>query len=95
MFLGFEDVATTTFKSVISYVHWVYCAYILLHSQPPGLQVHSTSLADRQRTIKEIIESKEKARVIQLLTQINGGQRYKNELQRAFQAARYHKTLIV
>jgi hypothetical protein len=95
MFLGFEDVATTTFKSVMSYVHWVYCAYILLHSQPPGLPEHTTSLADKQRKIKGIIDSKEKARVIQLLTQINGGQRYKNELQTAFQAARYHKTLIL
>lgn len=87
MFLGFEDVATTTFKSVTSYVHWVYCAYILLHSHPPGLPEHTTSLAAKQRKIKEIIESKEKARVIQLLTQINGGQRYKNELQTALQHA--------
>ena len=85
MFLGFEDVATTTFKSVMSYVHWVYCAYILLHSHPPGLPEHTTSLAHKQRKIREIIESKEKARVIQLLTQINGGQRYKNELQTALQ----------
>ena len=30
MFLGFEDVATKSFDSVISHVHWVYCAYILL-----------------------------------------------------------------
>ena len=87
MFLGFEDVATTTFKSVTSYVHWVYCAYILLHSHPPGLPERTTSLAAKQRKIKEIIESKEDARVIQLLTQINGGQRYKNELQTAQQHA--------
>jgi hypothetical protein len=35
MFLGFEDVATRTFESVKAHVHWVYCAYILLHSHPP------------------------------------------------------------
>ena len=87
MFLGFQDVATTNFKSVISHVHWVYCAYILLHSHPPGLPEHTTSLADKQRKIKEIIESKENARVIQLLTQINGGPRYKNELQRVLEVA--------
>ena len=87
MFLGFQDVATTNFKSVISHVHWVYCAYILLHSHPPGLPEHTTSLADKQRKIKEIIDSKEKARVIQLLTQINGGHRYKNELQTVLEAA--------
>ena len=27
--LGFEDVATSGFASVMSHVHWVYCAYIL------------------------------------------------------------------
>ena len=29
--LGFEDVATHGFDAVIAHVHWVYCAYILLH----------------------------------------------------------------
>jgi len=87
MFLGFEDVATKWFMSVMAHVHWVYCAYILLHSHPPGLPEQTTSLADKQRKIKEIIDTKEKTRVIQLLTQINGGQCYKNELQRAREAA--------
>ena len=36
-YLGFEDVATSGFDSVMSHVHWVYCAYILLHMSPPGL----------------------------------------------------------
>lgn len=36
MFLGFEDVVTKWFVSVMAHVHWVYCAYILLHSHPPG-----------------------------------------------------------
>ena len=78
MFLGFEDVATKWFVSVMAHVHWVYCAYILLHSHPPGLSEQTISLADKQRKIKEIIDTKEKTRVIQLLTQVNGGQRYKN-----------------
>ncbi len=87
MFLGFEDVATKWFVSVMAHVHWVYCAYILLHSHPPGLTEQITSIADKQRKIKEIIDTKEKARVIQLLTQTNGGQRYKNELQKVPEAA--------
>jgi hypothetical protein len=87
MFLGFEDVATKWFVSVMAHVHWVYCAYILLHSHPPGLPEQTTSLADKQRKIKEIIDTKEKTRVIQLLTQVDGGQRYKNELQRVLEAA--------
>ena len=32
MFMGFQEVATKHFESVISHVHWVYCAYILLKS---------------------------------------------------------------
>ena len=58
-----------------------------LHSHPPGFPEQTTSLVDKQPKIKEIIDTKEKARVIQLLTQINGGQCYKNELQRAREAA--------
>ena len=29
--------ATHCFDAVVSHVHWVYCAYILLHISPPGL----------------------------------------------------------
>ena len=86
MFLGFRDVATKSFQSVKAHVHWVYCAYILLHLHPPGISEHIKSLPDKQRRINSIIESNEKSRVIQLLTQINGTQRYKNELREALQA---------
>jgi len=87
MFLGFEDVATRSFESVKAHVHWVYCAYILLHYPPPGVPAHIKSLADKQRRIQATIDSKDKARVIQLLTQINGVERYKNELRAVSQAA--------
>jgi Transposase DDE domain len=86
MFLGFEEVAPKWFTSVVSHVHWVYCAYILLQFNPPGVPEHINSLADKQRWIKTIIDGKEKVRVFQLLTQINGTQRYKNELRQAFEA---------
>ena len=37
MFLGFQEVASKHFDSVMAHVHWVYCAYILLRaSLPPG-----------------------------------------------------------
>ncbi len=87
MFLGFEDVATRSFDSVMAHVHWVYCVYILLHYPPPGVPAHIKSLADKQRRVKATIDSKDKARVIQLLTQINGVERYKNELRAVSQAA--------
>lgn len=82
MFLGFEDVATKWFSSVISHVHWVYCVYILLNDKFVGVPQCVTSLSEKQNWTTKIIESKEKSRVIQLLTRIDGAQRYKNELQR-------------
>jgi hypothetical protein len=70
-YLGFQDVAAKSFTSVKAHVHWVYCAYILLHARLPGIPDSLDSLPDRQRKIKEIVDSKEKVRMIQLLTQMN------------------------
>jgi hypothetical protein len=81
--LGFEDVATHGFDSVKSHVHWVYCAYILLHMSPPGLSEDAQSLGDKQRQLQKGIDNKEKRRVLQKLTQIGGIQRYKDELRQA------------
>jgi hypothetical protein len=81
--LGFEDVATSGFDSVISHVHWVYCAYILLHLSPPGVSVEATSVGDKQRQLQHVLDHKEKRRVLQKLTQIGGVQRYKDELRQA------------
>ena len=81
MFLGFEEVATKRFSSVMSHVHWVYCAYILLMAAPMTAPVEDKSIEQRQRRISQIIGSKETRRVIQLLTRINGPERYKRELQ--------------
>ena len=87
MFLGFEDVASKSFTSVMAHVHWVYCVYILLNSHPPGVPSHIKSLVDKQDKLKKIIDSREKVRVIQLLTQIKGVERYKNELRKALEEA--------
>lgn len=80
MFLGFEEVATKHFVSVMAHVHWVYCAYILLKTAPIDVPGQDNSVEKRQHRIAQIISSKEIRRVIQLLTQINGPQRYKTEL---------------
>lgn len=79
MFLGFEDVATKWFDSVIAHVHWVYCAYILLNKSP--FDSHVRAIAEKQRRISKIVSTGEKSRVLQMLTQIDGAQRYKKELQ--------------
>ena len=83
MFLGFEDVSAKWFDSVISHVHWVYCAYILLNSGPPGMPKQIKSLAAKQEFVQEMLKRKELSRLNQLMTQINGLQRLKNEIQQA------------
>jgi Transposase DDE domain len=81
--LGFEDVATSGFDSVISHVHWVYCAHILLSMAPPGVSAGAKSLGDKQRQLQQLLVNQEKRRVLQQLTQIGGVQRYMDELRQA------------
>jgi hypothetical protein len=81
--LGLEEVATSGFDSVMSHVHWVYGAYILLHMSPPGLPPEAKSLGDKQRQIQQCLEHKEKRRILQKLSQIGGVERYKDELRQA------------
>ena len=81
--LGFEDVATSGFDSVMSHVYWVYCAYILLHLSPPGVSVEAKSLGDKQRQLQRVLENQGQRRVIQKWTQIGGVERYKDELRQA------------
>jgi hypothetical protein len=85
--LGFEDVATSGFDSVMSHVHWVYCAYILLHMSPPGLSPGAQSIGDKQRALQQGLADKEKRHILQKLTQIGGVQRYKDELRQALAGA--------
>src|SRR5712671_979614 len=52
--LGFEDVATHGFDSVMSHVHWVYCAYILRSMAPPGVSAGARSLGAKQRQLQQL-----------------------------------------
>jgi Transposase DDE domain len=81
--LGFEEVATSGFDSVMSHVHWVYCAYILLAMSPPGVSAGVKSLGDKQRQLQQFLKNQEKRHVLQKLTQIGGVQRYQDELRQA------------
>ena len=85
--LGFEEVATSGFDAVMSHVHWVYCAYILLSMSPPGVTAGVTSLGDAQRQLQQLLANQEKRRILQKLTQIGGVQRYQDELRQALAAA--------
>jgi Transposase DDE domain len=81
--LGFEEVSTSGFDSVISHVHWVYCAYILLHMSPPGLSRQPQSLGNKQRQLRAYLEAKEKRRILQKLTQFGGVEKFKDEIRQA------------
>ena len=85
--LGFEDVATSGFDSVMSHVHWVYCAHILLSMSPLGVAAGGKSLGDKQRQLQQLLANQEKRCVLQQLTQIGGVQRYTDELRQALAAA--------
>jgi len=81
--LGFEEVATHGFDAVVAHVHWVYCAYILLHMAPPGLSPRVQSIGDKQRALQQSLADQEKRHILQKLTQIGGVQRYTDELRQA------------
>ena len=81
--LGFEEVATHGFDAVIAHVHWVYCAYLLLHMSPPGLSPGARGIGDKQRALQQGLADTEKRHILQKLTQIGGVQRYKDELRQA------------
>lgn len=80
MHLGFEDVAAKNFSSVESHVYAVYCAYIMMHDNPPGVSGDSNTILEKQQDIKNVIENKKTASVLQGLTQIGGVERFKSKL---------------
>jgi hypothetical protein len=61
--LGFEEIFTSGFDSVISHVHRAYCTYLLLHMSPPGVSDQAKSLGDKQRQLHKYIEDKKKRRI--------------------------------
>lgn len=83
MFLGFEDVATKSFKSVVSHVQWVYCAFILLNFHPLGVPKAINSVAEKQRIVGQVAKRKKVSHILQLITQINGVERLKSEMRKA------------
>jgi len=95
MFLGFEDVSAKYFSSVVSHVHWVYCAYILLNGSPPGFNRGVKSMAQKQLTVNKIIENKELSAINQLLTQAKGTQRLKAQIHKALNSCSNSKNLVV
>ena len=86
MHLGFEDVSAKHFSSVVSHVHLVYTAYILLHSGLPGIGEDSNTMIEKQGKVKRILDNTETANIIHELTKTGGADRLKNELKTALAA---------
>lgn len=78
-YLGFEDVASKYFESVISHVHWVYCAYILLNMGPPGVSEDALTVQQKQLKLNDLNNSGDICKWRQILTQFNGTQKLMNE----------------
>jgi len=94
MFLGFEDVATKSFDSVASHVHWVYCAYILLHSHPPDMPKTLKSIDEKQQMITVSYKNRQISSMLQLMSQFNGVERLKKQLREALEPPEYSQSLI-
>lgn len=80
MHMGFEHIAAKQFRSVVAHVHWVYCAYILLHASPPGVLESSQTIPEKQQNLKAVLANAKIANVLQHLTQIGGVRRHKDQL---------------
>ncbi len=94
MFQGFEDIATKSFKSVISHVDWVYCAYILLNSKPPGMPAHIKSIKEKQKFVEQAIKKKEYSKYLQILSRINGAEQLKIELRTVLEGSAGLQTAV-
>jgi hypothetical protein len=97
MFMGFEDVSTKRFNSVVSHVHWVYCAYILVKyviPNEPDKPNEAETLSSKQSAVKKAIIIKGLKSIKQLLTQVNGGNKLKNHINEAIKEERTHQPLI-
>ena len=83
MFLGFEDIASHSFGSVRSHVHLVYCAYILLNLNPPGVDQSDIPIRRKQEILLGLIERQKNVSILQLLSQFGGIEKYQSQLREA------------
>lgn len=86
--LGMFDAGVKDFESQTSHIHWVYCAYLLLHKlKLPGAE--PLSLLQRQRQLQKLVEHAPFDRKIEAIvaarTQYGGIKRQ----QSLIEAARY------
>jgi len=77
--LGLQHAGVHSFDALMNHVHWVYLSYHLLKEK------YGCSINLAQFKLKKELEIKEKNRVVQTLTQINGQAKIKTQYQSVIQ----------
>jgi hypothetical protein len=67
-YFGFEDMSCHDFESVISHVHWVYCAYLLLPEVISGVK----SLSESQELLLLRLNNQKFKKILQISGRIDG-----------------------
>lgn len=81
--LGMLDAGVECFESLVSHVHWVYCAYLLLRQvEAPA---HQTSIHHRQLSLGRKLEAGKLKKVIQLSTRFDGAQQVRGHCREALE----------
>ena len=80
MQLGFEDVATERFNSVITHIETVYCAYILLDNLFFEKKGKQKKIIEKKKLVRNILKTKKSSRILKLLSRFGGFEKYKDEL---------------
>ncbi len=85
--LGMLDVGVSDFDALTAHIHWVYCAYILLHKvKIPA----AASLLEKQRSLQKIVEREPHVvklkQVLAARTQFGGLPRQEHLVRAAIQA---------
>ena len=86
-YLGFRNIASKSFESVVFHVYFLYCACLLLQDIPPGVSSKAGTILEKQRDVDNILQNREKARILQMLTRIGGLEASENESKKALAAA--------
>ena len=74
-YLGMEDAGVEKFDTLHSHVHWVYCAYILLHDL---VDDGSSGIKEKQLILEARIEVANARKIIKKATLFNGREEVKN-----------------
>ena len=86
--LGLEDAAVQNFDALTAHLHWVYCAYLILHELKIGQE---KTLLGKQRALTKLVHQapweKKLKKVIAAKNQFGGMQRQERLLNEALQDA--------